>query len=62
MCWDWTKKGLSGPPADNAYDYNYDGKPSEPSPATFDFNLRTGKWETINPNALDPTMDHRRLL
>jgi hypothetical protein len=53
---------LSGPPADNAYDYNYDGKPSEPSPATFDFNLRTGKWETINPNALDPTMDHRRLL
>jgi N-acetylneuraminic acid mutarotase len=50
---------------DNPYDYNgigYDGKPSEPSPTTFDFNLRTGKWETINPNTPDPTMDHRGLL
>jgi N-acetylneuraminic acid mutarotase len=50
---------------DNPYDYNgigYDGKPSEPSPVTFDFNLRTGKWETINENTPDPTMDHRGLL
>src|SRR5271167_1360103 len=50
---------------DNPYDYNgigYDGKPSEPSPLTFDFNLRTGKWETINENTPDPTMDHRGLL
>jgi N-acetylneuraminic acid mutarotase len=50
---------------DNPYDYNgigYDGKPSEPSPTTFDFNLRTGKWETINANTPDPTMDHRGLL
>ena len=50
---------------DNPYDYNgigYDGKPSEPSPVTFDFNLRTGKWETINDNTPDPTMDHRGLL
>jgi N-acetylneuraminic acid mutarotase len=50
---------------DNPYDYNgigYDGKPSEPSPTTFDFNLHTGKWETLDPNTPDPTMDHRGLL
>jgi len=50
---------------DNPYDYNgigYDGKPSEPSPVTFDFNLHTGKWETLNDNTPDPTMDHRGLL
>jgi N-acetylneuraminic acid mutarotase len=50
---------------DNPYDFNgigYDGRPSEPSPVTFDFNLRTGKWETINENTPDPTMDHRGLL
>jgi len=50
---------------DNPYDYNgvgYDDKPAEPSPVTFDFNLRTGKWETIDENTPDPTMDHRGLL
>jgi N-acetylneuraminic acid mutarotase len=50
---------------DNPYDYNgigYDGKPSEPSPVTFAFNLRSGKWETIDENTPDPTMDHRGLL
>jgi N-acetylneuraminic acid mutarotase len=50
---------------DNPYDYDgigYDGKPSEPSPVTFDFNLHTGKWETIDENTPDPTMDHRGLL
>jgi N-acetylneuraminic acid mutarotase len=50
---------------DNPYDYNgigYDGKASEPSSVTFDFNLRTGKWETIDENTADPTMDHRGLL
>ena len=50
---------------DNPYDYNgigYDGRPSEPSPVTFDFNLHTGKWETIDENTPDPTMDHRGLL
>lgn len=50
---------------DNPYDYNgigFDGKPSEPSAVTFDFNLRTKKWETINDNTPDPTMDHRGLL
>jgi N-acetylneuraminic acid mutarotase len=50
---------------DNPYSYNgigYDGKPSEPSAVSFDFNLRTGKWETISENTPDPTMDHRGLL
>ena len=50
---------------DNPYDYNgvgYDGKPSEPSPVAFAFNLRSEKWETINENTPDPTMDHRGLL
>jgi len=51
--------------SDLPYDYNgigYDGKPAEPSPVSFDFNLRTGKWETISENTPDPTMDHRGLL
>jgi len=50
---------------DNPYDYNgigYDGKPAEPSPLTFDFNLHTRKWEVIDENTPDPTMDHRGLL
>ena len=29
---------------------------------TFDFNLHAKKWETINDNTPDPTMDHRGLL
>ena len=51
--------------SNNPHDYNgmgYDGQPSEPSPVTFAFNLRTGKWETLNDNTPDPTMDHRGLL
>jgi len=50
---------------DNPYDYTgigYDGKPAEPSPVSFAFNLRTGKWETISESTPDPTMDHRGLL
>jgi len=50
---------------DNPYDYagiGYDGKPAEPSAVTFAYNLRIGKWETINANTPDPTMDHRGLL
>ena len=49
---------------DNPYNYNgigYNGQPAEPSPVTFAFNLRSGKWETINENTPDPTMDHRGL-
>ena len=50
---------------DNPYNHNgigYNGQPSEPSPVTFAFNLRSGKWETINENTPEPTMDHRGLL
>jgi N-acetylneuraminic acid mutarotase len=50
---------------DNPYNYNgigYNGQPSEPSPVTFAFNLKTGKWETINENTPDPVMDDRYLL
>ena len=50
---------------DNPYNYNgigYDGNPSEPSPVTFAFDVRSEKWETINENTPDPTMDHRGLL
>lgn len=50
---------------DNPYNYNgigYDGKPAEPSPVTFAFDLRTGKWETLNENTDAPTMDHRGLV
>lgn len=51
--------------SENPYDYNgigYDGQPSEPSPVTFAFNLRSSKWEVLNDNTPDPTMDHRGLL
>jgi N-acetylneuraminic acid mutarotase len=50
---------------DNPYNYNgigYDGHPSEPVAVTFAFNLRTGKWETLNQKTPNPTMDHRGLL
>jgi N-acetylneuraminic acid mutarotase len=50
---------------DNPYNYNgigYNGQPSEPSPVTFAFNVRAGKWEVINENTPDPTMDNRGLL
>ena len=50
---------------DNPYNYNgigYDGHPSEPSPVTFAFDVRGGKWETVTDKTPDPTMDHRGLL
>lgn len=50
---------------DNPYNYSgvgYNGQPAEPSSVTFAFNLRTGKWEILNLNTPDPTMDHRGLL
>jgi hypothetical protein len=49
----------------NPYNYNgigYNGQPSEPSPATFAFNVKTEKWETVQENLDDPTMDNRGLL
>jgi N-acetylneuraminic acid mutarotase len=50
---------------DNPYNYDgvgYDGKPSEPSPVTFAFNMKSGKWETIEMHTPNPTMDHRGLI
>ena len=50
---------------DNPYNYNgvgYDGKPSEPSPMTFAWNLRTSKWEVVNEKTPNPAMDNRGLL
>jgi N-acetylneuraminic acid mutarotase len=48
----------------NPYNFNgigYNGEPSEPSPYTFAFNIRSGKWETLTANTSNPTMDHRGL-
>ena len=50
---------------DNPYNYNgigYDGQSAEPSPVTFAFSVRSGKWETLNANTPSPTMDHRGLV
>ncbi len=46
------------------YDFNgigLDSKPGEPSPLVFAFDLKSNKWETIQENAPNPTMDHRGL-
>jgi N-acetylneuraminic acid mutarotase len=43
------------------YDYNgigLDGKPAEPSPVVFDYNVKRSEWETITDKAPNPTMDH----
>jgi Kelch motif len=40
----------------------YDGKPSEPSSMTFALDLRTSKWEVINPNTPHAVMDEHQLL
>ncbi len=50
--------------SDHPYDYDgigYDGKPSEPSPMTFAFDLKRGDWEMIEENTPDATMDNRGL-
>lgn len=51
--------------SDTAYDYNgigYDGHAAEPSPVTFAFDVRSGKWETISEDTPDPVMDVRGLV
>lgn len=40
----------------------YDGNPAEPSAMTFAFNLHSEKWEVIDANTPNPTMDHRGLV
>src|SRR5215469_4827992 len=50
--------------SDAIYDYSgigLDGKPGEPSPVVFAYNLRTNAWEVIQENNSHPTMDHRGL-
>lgn len=39
-----------------------DGKPAEPSPLTFAYNLKTSTWESINENTPNPTLDSRHVL
>jgi len=51
--------------SDTPYNYDgigYNGRPAEPSPVTFAFNIYSERWETIDENTPDPTMDHRGLL
>lgn len=47
------------------YDFNgiaLDGKPAEPAPTVFAFNLKSNLWETIDDHMPHPTMDHRGLV
>jgi N-acetylneuraminic acid mutarotase len=51
--------------SENPYNYKgigLDGKPVEASPLTFAYNLRTSKWESINENTPNPTLDSRFVL
>src|SRR5208283_1847620 len=51
--------------ADTLYDLKGvggDGKPVEPSPFVFAFNLRSAKWETISENAPNTVMDQPALI
>jgi N-acetylneuraminic acid mutarotase len=51
--------------AANPYDslgHGFDGKPSEPSPTAFAFNLRSGKWEVISEQMPNPIMDQPGML
>ncbi len=47
---------------DNYNGLGFDGKPSQPSPVVFAFDLRTSKWESVNEHAPVPTMNTRALL
>lgn len=50
---------------DNPYNFDgvgYNGRASEPSAMTFAFNVRSEKWETLNAETPEPTMDHRGLV
>ncbi|HEX8813904.1 MAG TPA: kelch repeat-containing protein [Terriglobales bacterium] len=51
--------------ADAMYDLKgigADGKPVEPSPYLFSFDLRTGKWDTISDKLASPVMDQSTLV
>lgn len=51
--------------SDTPYDYNgvgYNGRPAEPSALTFAYDVYGQRWETVNEDVSEPTMDHRALL
>jgi Galactose oxidase, central domain len=49
---------LGGSPDPHLYNgMGFDGKPAEPSPMTFDFNLRSNKWELISKDTPHARMD-----
>ena len=51
--------------SDTVYDFSgigLDGKPAEPSPVIFAFNVKSNSWETIQANAPNPTMDQSGLV
>ena len=51
--------------SDSVHDFkgiSVDGKPAEPSPVIFAFNVKANSWETIQENSPNPTMDHRGLV
>jgi N-acetylneuraminic acid mutarotase len=41
---------------------SYDGKPADVSTVTFDYDLHSHKWETLNGNTFDPRADGRGLV
>jgi N-acetylneuraminic acid mutarotase len=48
--------------SDEVYDYDgidANGKPAEPSPVVFAYNVKRDAWETILENDSNATMDHR---
>jgi N-acetylneuraminic acid mutarotase len=48
----------------NPYNYNgigYDGQPSQPSAVTFAWDVKSGKWETLDDDTPRATMDNRGL-
>ncbi|HZQ22738.1 MAG TPA: hypothetical protein VFA89_08050 [Terriglobales bacterium] len=51
--------------SDDPYNYNglgYNGKPVGPSPMTFAWNLRASKWEVMQENTANATLDNRALV
>ena len=65
---DWVQMNLSSSTQWDGFAHvfhngvGYNGVPAEPSPVTFAFDVRSGKWETLNANTPQPSMDHRGLL
>jgi N-acetylneuraminic acid mutarotase len=52
--------GTDNPDGDTGI--GFDGKPAEPSPVTFAWDLRSAKWEMINPATPNPVMNASGLL